>query len=216
LDFRYLAIDGPPGVGKGMLAERLSTRLDASLVLDEAENPFQDDETTSRAGSAFQSQLFHLLTRHRQQEALRQGDLFSQVTICDYLFDKDKIFAYLRLDDNELFIYQRVYELLARDLPVPDIVVYLQASTDVLRKRLKERARRDSDARAHVDGDIGELNDAFNHFFFHYAATPLLVVETSQLDLVWDDETVDDVLKQVEHLGRGTRYYVPRTAGSGG
>ena len=132
------------------------------------------------------------------------------MTVCDYLFDKDKIFAYLTLDDNELFIYQRLYDLMARDLPTPDVVVYLQCPTDRLRKRLRERARRSSDRRTADDEDIGELNDAFNHFFFHYAGAPLLVVETSSLDLDWCDEDVEDLLRQVEHMQQGTQYYVPR------
>ncbi len=207
MDVRYLAIEGPPGLGKAVLAERLSARLDAALVLDDIDNPFSADDR--RAGAAFQAQLFHLLARHRQQDALRQADLFTQVTVCDYLFDKDKIFAYLHLDDNELFIYQRLYDLLAADLPTPDLVVYLQAPTEMLRRRAKERARRDPSARRQ-DADIAELNDAFNHFFFHYTAAPLLVVETSQLDLDWTDEDVDDLLKQVEQKQPGTQYYVPR------
>jgi deoxyguanosine kinase len=210
LDARYLAIEGPPGVGKAVLAERLGQRLDASLVLDDGENPFAADRRARRSGAAFQAQLFHLLARHRQQETLRQGDLFSQVTVCDYLFDKDKIFAYLTLDDNELFIYQRLYDLMARDLPTPDVVVYLQCPTDRLRKRLRERARRSSERRPADEEDIGELNDAFNHFFFHYTGAPLLVVETSSLDLDWRDEDVEDLLRQVEHMQQGTQYYVPR------
>jgi deoxyguanosine kinase len=210
VDARYLAIEGPPGVGKAVLAERLGQRLDASLVLDDAENPFTGDRRARGSGAAFQAQLFHLLARHRQQEALRQGDLFSQATVCDYLFDKDKIFAYLTLDDNELFIYQRLYDLLARDLPTPDVVVYLQCPTDRLRKRVRDRARRSPERRAPGDEDIGELNDAFNHFFFHYTGAPLLVVETSSLDLDWHDEDVEDLLRQVEHMQQGTQYYVPR------
>lgn len=210
MDVRYLAIEGPPGLGKAVLAERLSARLDAGLVLDETDNPFQADQGTRRAGAAFQAQLFHLLARHRQQDALKQADLFTQVTICDYLFDKDKIFAYLHLDDNELFIYQRLYDLLAGTLPAPDLVLYLQAPSDLLRRRAKERSRRDPAARPRLDVDLGELNDAFNHFFFHYTAAPLLVVETSHLDLDWNDEDVDDLVKQIEHKQPGTQYYVPR------
>src|SRR5213595_2306432 len=107
------------------------------------ENPFLADFYADRPGAALQAQLFYLLNRHRQQMALRQADLFSQTTICDYMFDKDKIFAYLNLDDNELFIYQRLFELLARDVPAPDLVIYLQTPTDVLKRRLRERDRGD-------------------------------------------------------------------------
>lgn len=207
---RYLAIEGPPGVGKAGLAERLGQQLDASVVLDDTENPFSADTRTRSVGAAFQAQLFHLLARHRQQDALRQGDLFREVTVCDYLFDKDKIFAYLTLDDNELFIYQRLYDLLARDVPAPDAVVYLQCPTDRLRKRLKDLARRSTERRGAEEENIAELNDAFNHFFFHYASAPLLVVETSSLDLEWQDGDVLDLLRQVEHMQQGTQYYVPR------
>ena len=112
MSFQYIAIEGPIGVGKTSLAERLATRLDATAVLEETENPFLDDFYAGRSGAALQTQLFYLLNRHRQQLAFRQTDLFTQATVCDYLFDKDKIFAYLNLDDNELFIYQRLYELL--------------------------------------------------------------------------------------------------------
>ncbi|PYR73157.1 MAG: deoxynucleoside kinase [Acidobacteria bacterium] len=211
LDFRYLAIEGALGVGKSSLADRLGARLDATVVLDEAENPFLGDYYAGRTGAAFQSQLFFTLGRHRQQVALRQTDLFAQLTICDYLFERDKIYAYLNLDDNELFIYQRLYELLAQDVPTPDLVIYLQSPTDVLRRRLRDRARANPDLPVLDDEYIGELNEAYNHFFFHYNATPLLVVETSRFDLSWGDEAVDDLVKQLHSMGRGTRYYVPRT-----
>jgi deoxyguanosine kinase len=211
LDFRYLAIEGPVGSGKTLLAERLGARLDATLVLDEQENPFLDDFHAGRGGAAFQTQLFYLLGRHRQQTSIRQGDLFAQATIADYLFDRDRIHAFLNLDDNELFIYQRLYELLAEDVPSPDLVIYLQSPTDVLKKRLKERARRDPDMPLRVEDDyLRELNEAYNHFFFHYGATPLLVVETSNVDTGWGDEVVDDLLRQVRDMAGGTRYYVPR------
>ena len=209
--FSYIAIEGPIGVGKTSLAERLSTRLDATAVLEDAENPFLGDFYGGRSGAAFQAQLFFLLNRHRQLLALQQTDLFSHTTICDYLFDRDKIFAYLNLDDNELFIYQRLYDLLARDVPPPDLVVYLQAPTDVLVKRLRERARADPALPLPDAEYVRELNEAYNHFFFHYTATPLLVVETSQLDLHASDEALDDLIRQIKTMNRGTRYYVPRT-----
>jgi len=212
LAFRYIAIEGPICSGKTALAERLGTRLDAALVIEETDNPFLADFYADRPGAALQAQLFYLLNRHRQQTTLRQADLFSQVTISDYLFDKDKIFAYLNLDDNELFIYQRLYDLLARDVPPPDLVVYLQAPTDVLLRRVHSR-RMDAEAVALQPDDeyLRELNEAYHHFFFHYSATPLLVVETSQFDSAASDEALDDLIKQVRSMGPGTRYYVPRT-----
>jgi deoxyadenosine/deoxycytidine kinase len=212
MSFQYIAIEGPIGAGKTALAERLAARLDAATILEETENPFLADFYSGRAGAALQAQLFYLLSRHRQQLSMRQGDLFAQSTVSDYLFDKDKIFAYLNLDDNELFIYQRLFDLLSKDVPSPDLVIYLQAPTDVLVRRLRERARdleRDT-----LDPDpryLKELNEAYQHFFFHYTATPLLVVETSQLDLTGSDEALDDLIKQINGMGRGTQYYVPRT-----
>ncbi len=212
VSFRYLAIEGPIGVGKTRLAERLARRIDGIPVLEDVENPFLADFYQERPGAALQAQLFYLLSRHRQLSGLRQADLFQHTIVCDYLFDRDKIFAYLNLDDNELFIYQRLYELLARDIPPPDLVVYLQAPTDVLLRRLKalpvdpERAVPTPDA-----AYVRELNEAYQHFFFHYNATPLLVVETSEFDPDTSDEALDDLLRQVSGLGKGTRYYVPRT-----
>lgn len=211
MDFRYVAIEGPIGVGKSSLAERLGARLDANVVLDDVENPFLTDFYAGRPGAAFQAQLFALLNRHRQQVELRQGDLFSQTTVVDYLFEKDRIYAHLNLDDNELFIYQRLYELVSADVLPPDLVIYLQAPTDVLRRRLRDRARANPESPA-LDGEyVRELNEAYNHFFYHYQATPLLVVETSQFDPAWDDAALDDLVKQLRGMGRGTRYYVPRT-----
>jgi deoxyadenosine/deoxycytidine kinase len=146
---------------------------------------------------------------------VRQGDLFNQATVCDFLFERDRIYAFLNLDDNELFIYQRLFELVARDLVPPDLVVYLQTPTDVLRRRLRERAGRDpgeDPGPQPSDEYLSELNEAYNHFFFHYSATPLLVVETSQLDLTWGDDAVDELVRQMRAMTRGTQYYVPRTS----
>jgi deoxyguanosine kinase len=212
LDFRYLAVEGPIGLARTLLAERLAARLDAALVRDERENPFLADFYAGRAGSAFQTQLFFTLARHRQLLALRQGDLFSQTTICDYLFERDRIYAFINLDDNELFIYQRLFDLVARDLPVPDVVIYLQAPTELLKRRLRGRSRSNEDEEPLPTEDyLAELNEAYNHFFFHYTATPLLVVETSQIDLSWGDDTIDELLRQIKGMGHGTQYYVPRT-----
>ena len=210
--FQYIAIEGPIGVGKSSLAQRVATRLDATAVLEDADNPFLADFYTGRAGAALQAQLFFLLNRHRQLVGLQQGNLFAQATVCDYLFDKDKIFAYLNLDDNELFIYQRLYDLLSRDVAPPDLVVYLQAPTEVLLRRLRARPADPDGIRFDPDPDyLRELNEAYHHFFFHYNVTPLLVVETSEFDSETSDEALDDLVKQIGGMSKGTRYYVPRT-----
>ncbi len=209
MDFRSIAFEGPPGVGKTALAERVAARLDATTVLEETENPFLADFYADRPGAGLQAQLFFLLGRHRQQVTLRQADLFSQVTVCDYLFEKDRVYAFLNLDDNELFIYQRLYDLLARDVAPPDLVVYLQAPTELLLKRL--RARDEQQPYRLNPEYIRKVIEAYRHFFFHYTATPLLVVETPHLDLGGSDEALDDLLRQIRGMGRGTRYYVPLT-----
>jgi deoxyguanosine kinase len=210
--FHYLAVEGPIGVGKTVLAERLASRLDATTILEDADNPFLADFYTERPGAALQAQLFYLLNRHRQLTGLRQADLFLQATVCDYLFDKDKIFAYLNLDDNELFIYQRLFDLLARDVPPPDLVVYLQAPTEVLLDRLRRRPDDDTGSDLPRPGDdyLRELNEAYQHFFFHYTATPLLVVETSEFDPETDDAALDELVRQIKGMGKGTRYYIAR------
>ncbi len=211
MTFRYIALEGPIGVGKTSLVNRLATRLDATAVLEETDNPFLADFYGGRPGSALQAQLFYLLNRHRQQLTLRQADLFSQITVCDYLFDKDKIFAYLNLDDNELFIYQRLYDLLAKDVPAPDLVIYLQVPTEVLLQRIRERSKHSTSELQDPDpAYLRELNEAYQHFFFHYTSTPLLVVETSHIDLQASDRALDDLIRQMSTMTRGTQYYVPR------
>lgn len=210
MDFRHIAIEGPIGVGKTALAQHLGIRLNATVILDETDNPFVGDLYNGRPGAAFQSQLFSVLSRHRQQSSLRQTDLFNQLIICDYLFDKDKIYAHLNLDDNELFIYQRLYDLLAADIRAPDLVVYLQTPNNVLHQRARVYRRSNTDTPVPDDHYLSELNEAYTHFFYHYTVTPLLVVETSELNLEWTDKELDELVKQVKDMGRGTRYYVPR------
>ena len=210
--FHYLAIEGPTGVGKTRLAERLASRLEATTILEDTENPFLADFYADRPGAALQAQLFYLLNRHRQLTGKRQADLFLQTVVCDYVFDKDKIFAYLNLDDNELFIYQRLFDLLAKDIPPPDLVVYLQAPTELLMKRLRDQpVDPEREELPTPDEDyLRELNEAYQHFFFHYSATPLLVVETSEFDPESDDAALDELVKQIKGMGKGTRYYVAR------
>lgn len=210
--FHYLAIEGPIGAGKTRLAERLAARLEATTILEDTENPFLANFYADRPGAALQAQLFYLLNRHRQLTSKRQADLFLQTIVCDYVFDKDKIFAYLNLDDNELFIYQRLFDLLAKDIPPPDLVVYLQAPTELLMKRRRDQpVDPEREELPTPDEDyLRELNEAYQHFFFHYSATPLLVVETSEFDPESDDAALDELVKQIKGMGKGTRYYVAR------
>ena len=209
--FHFLAIEGPIGVGKTRLAERLAPKLEATTILEDTENPFLGDFYADRPGSALQAQLFYLLNRHRQLTGKRQADLFLQTTIYDYVFDKDKIFAYLNLDDNELFIYQRLFDLLERDVPPPDLVVYLQAPTELLMERLRNREKDpESEIPLPTEEYVRELNEAYQHFFFHYTATPLLVVETSEFDPESDDAALDELVRQIKDMHKGTRYYVAR------
>jgi deoxyadenosine/deoxycytidine kinase len=202
--FRYIAIEGPLGVGKAALADRLGARLDAAMVLDEGENPFLADFYGGRPGAAFQTQLFFTLARHRQQAALRQSDLFSQVTVCDYLFERDKIYAYLNLDDNELFIYQRLYDLLARDIPAPDLVVYLQAPPDVLMDRVR---RRGIPSEQHISSDyLAALSNAYTRFFHFYDDAPLLIINAAEIDFANNDDHFLALVARIQHMS-GTRQY---------
>ena len=206
----YIAIEGVIGAGKTTLAMRLAERLGGKTVLEVVEdNPFLSHFYRDREQYAFQTQLFFLLSRHNQQMELKQRDIFHDVVITDYIFQKDRIFANLNLSEHELSLYDRIARILEREVPPPDLVVYLQAPTTVLMERIQMRGR-PFERRMETDY-IRELNDAYNHFFFHYTATPLLVVETSQVDLTWGDEAVDELLRQLRSLTRGTRYYVPRT-----
>jgi deoxyadenosine/deoxycytidine kinase len=208
MQFHYIAVEGPIGVGKTAVVERLAQRLDAITVLEEwGQNPFLKTFYDGKAGAAFQTELFFLLSRYRQQQELVQRNLFSQVTLSDYVFEKSKLFAYLNLEDSELLIHERLYGLLAESVPRPDLVVYLQAPTDVLMKRIRARGRLEEASLS--EEYLAEVNRAYNYYFFHYALTPLLVVNTTDVDFVRRTEDMDDLLKQVQSMGKGTQYYVP-------
>ena len=208
---QFIVVEGAIGSGKSMVVERLAERLEANTVLEDwAQNPFLKPFYDGGPGAAFQVELFFLLSRYRQQQEITQRPLFSQATLCDYLFERSKLFAYLNLDDSELLIYDKLYALLAEGLPRPDLVVYLQAPTELLLKRIRSRGRPE-EARLSEEY-LAEVNRAYNHYFFHYTQTPLLVVHTADVDFARRPEDVDDLLKQIRHHGRGTQYYVPQAS----
>ena len=207
--FQYIAVEGVIGVGKTAVVERLAERLDATTVLEEwSQNPFLKPFYEGAPGAAFQVELFFLLSRYRQQQELTQRNLFQQYTVSDYVFEKSRLFAYLNLEDSELLIYEKLYALLAESVPRPDLVVYLQAPTEVLLKRIRTRGRPEESRLS--EEYLAEVNRAYNHYFFHYTQTPLLVVNTSDLDFVKRSEDLDDLMKQIQAMGKGTQYYVPR------
>ncbi len=205
---KYIVIEGPIGVGKTSLVNLLAKRFSARKVLEAAdENPFLPRFYDEPKRHAFQTQLFFLLSRFRQQEELSQQDLFQQSVVADYLFDRDRIFAYLNLDDNELALYEQVYGLLKARVTVPDVVIYLQASTEVLLERISRRNRA---YEKHLSQQyLEDLNQAYNHFFFHYSATPLLVINTTVIDFVQNPGDLDDLANQILRAKRGTEYYTP-------
>ena len=205
MDFRYIAIEGPPGVGKTPLAERLAGRLDGSTVLEDSQNPFLEPFRRGRPGAAFQAQMFFLLNRYRELSELAQRELFEQLKISDFILARDKIYAYLHLDDTELSLYEKMYRVLGGEVPAPDLVVYLQAPADVLLKRLRKRAH----GTPFEESDLKELVRAYDYFFFHYSATPLLVVNSTNVDFADPDTPLDDLVQEIHVIAGGTRYYIP-------
>jgi deoxyadenosine/deoxycytidine kinase len=207
---KYIVTEGPIGVGKTSLTSLLAEKLGARLVLERAEdNPFLADFYADPERYRFQTQMFFLLSRFSQQQEMTQPDLFTRITISDYLFDKDRIFAYLNLDENELALYEQFYKILEPKVLRPDLVIFLQADTDTLIRRIKLRAR---PFEKEIDQNyIASVNEAYNHFFFRYSETPLLVINTSDIDFVHRQEDLDDLLKQILSMKHGTQYYVPRS-----
>jgi len=207
-DHRYIVVEGPIGVGKSSLVNILSERLKARRVMEIVEeNPFLASFYNDRTQFAFPTQMFFLLSRFKQQGELFQQDLFSAVTVSDYLFAKDKIFATLTLDRNELSIYDKVFDTLGPRVTKPDLVIYLQARMDVLLGRIKKRGREFE--RAFDSRYLEDLCKAYNDYFFHYTETPLLVVNTSDIDFVNNPADLEDLLNVVRQTKKGTVHYQP-------
>jgi deoxyadenosine/deoxycytidine kinase len=207
IKLRHLAVEGPIGVGKTSLVEMLARRFHGTKILEDVNNPFLPDFYKKKKGASFQTQLFFLLSRYQQQHEIAQIDLFTTLVLADYHFPKDKIFACLNLDDSELMIYDRLYSLLAESLPKPDLVIYLQGSLETCMKRIK---RGSWTMEKSISPDyLSQLIEAYNYYFYHYEETPLLVVNTNEIDFVNRTADFDDLVAQIQRARRGVQYYVP-------
>ena len=208
LPWRYIVVEGVIGVGKTSLAKLLATRTSARLNLEVVEdNPFLSRFYHDRTAYAFQTQVFFLLSRFRQQQNLFQDDLFSTTLIADYMFAKDRIFANLNLSDDELVLYDQIATILEQRILKPDLIIYLQARTKVLLERIRWRGR---SFEQDMDPDyIAALNQAYSYFFHHYQDTPLLVVNTDELDFVNVPRDFELLLEQLTESFLGTRFYAP-------
>ncbi len=208
---QYLAIEGVIGAGKTSLAARMAERYRARLLLEQhEENPFLSDFYHDPLRFAFSTQMFFLLSRYRQQQELPQKDLFHDLLVADYLFAKDRIFATLTLEERELALYDKVARLLERDILKPDLVVYLQMSTERLMKNIKRRDR--SYERSMSEDYIRSLNEAYNRFFFNYTDTPLLVINATAIDFVHNEKDFEDLTAQLNRPISGVQYYSPPQA----
>ena len=209
---QYVVVEGVIGAGKTPLAEYLGEAWNARLVLEHVEeNPYLEEFYRDRRRYAFQTQITFLLARYQQQRELLQRDIFSPRVVTDCLFQKDRLFANVNLNDKELRLYDKLFPLLERDVPTPDLVIYLQVSTGTLMRRIESREREYEREISHEY--IAALNEAYNYFFFHYDASPVLVVETDGLDLANHPEQGRDLIDRVEEHAGGTVYYRPLEKG---
>ena len=214
-DVKYIAIEGVIGAGKTSLARKIKDKLNAELLLEQFDaNPFLEKFYSDRSRYAFQTQMFFLISRFKQQEELSQEDLFRDFIVSDYLFEKDRIFAYLNLNSEELKLYESIYPLLARSLRKPDLVVFLQSSSDRLMHNIKNRNRKIE--RALNRSYIEDLSEAYNHFFFRYNNTPLLIVNSTEIDFVNSDGDFEELFKQIFREDRGVKeYFKPESKKAG-
>jgi deoxyguanosine kinase len=222
LPFHYVAVDGPIGVGKTTLVELLTQRFEGVKLFEDVDNPFLADFYREKPGSAFQTELYFLLTRFKQQQDAIQRELFDRLLLADYTFQKNRIFAYLNLDDSELLLFDKLYAMLEPQVPAPDLVIYLVADLDTCLARIKKR-RLDSrsqgspnflediyEAEKEISPDyLAELIDAYNHYYHYYERSPLLVVETRNLDFPQRPEDLDELVHRLARPIKGTEYFVP-------
>lgn len=205
-EIKYIAIEGVIGAGKTSLAKKLAQKLNAKLILEEfEENPFLEKFYANRQAYAFQTQMFFLVNRFKQQQELDQEDLFRDIIVSDYIFDKDKIFAYLNLSEDELKLYESIFPLLERDLRKPDLVVFLQSASDRLMYNIKKRNRK-------IEKDISksyieELGEAYNNFFFKYNGAPLLIVNSTEIDFVNNPNDFELLCKEIFRTDRARIEY---------
>jgi len=204
---RYIAVEGPIRVGKSTLARILAERLNAQRVTDPEENPFLPAFYEGERGAAFQAQLAFLARRFEQLRGIDLGPRTQGMVVSDFIFEKDKLFACLNLNDAELDIYNRYYNHFREQLPTPDLVIYLQATPEVLKKRLKKKNVASEKA---ISADyLEEVVKAYEHFFFHYTSSDLLIVNTSQIDFVEHNEDLQELLRKVSAPIKGTQYFLP-------
>lgn len=209
---RHIVVEGPIGVGKTSLVELLHQRLGARMILEEvADNPFLEKFYQDQSRYAFQTQVHFLISRYLQQRELIQQDLFSESTVCDYMFAKDKIFAYLNLDEHELTLYEQIYDLLEPEVVHPDLVIYMVAEPHVLIERIKQRARHYE--RPITAEYLSQLTDAYSRFFFAYDDSPLLVVNTNDIDFVRYPEDFEALVAQIQTHRRGAKQFHPLGSG---
>lgn len=207
----YIVIEGPLGVGKTTLAQMLAERMGVQTLLEDVEeNPFLIQFYQSPKEYGFQTQIFFLLRRYNLAQEMAQIDLFNRTTISDFLFDKDQIFARANLNDNEFWLYEQLFQLLKKRVSIPDLVIFLQAKTDVLMERIRKRSRKYEKTISFKYLD--KINQAFNEFFFHYTECPLLVVNASEIDFVHVPEDFEDLVEQIRTMKSGIQYYIPMSS----
>ncbi len=210
-EVKYIAIEGVIGVGKTTLAKKIKDSLNAQIILEQFEvNPFLENFYADRKRYAFQTQMFFLINRYKQQQELNQENLFTEYIVSDYIFEKDRIFAYLNLNGEELKLYESLFPLLARNLRKPDLVLYLQSSVERLMYNIRKRSRKIE--RNLTRSYIEELSEAYNHYFFRYNSTPLLIVNSSEIDFVHSEDDFDELFKQIFREDRAvTEYFKPES-----